>query len=285
MTDAAPENAQQSAIVNEMNFSPNYLDNFGPAMLSSSVPAKRNPDYKDSGGLLGRWSNVKHTHSSKGMVDCAAARPQYEQWDFLKPCNLPAEKANLELNYLPGPDLRETRFHRGFQRRQKCDIRQDEDRLIREAELEWRRDTRDKVAAETALDMKKKITFDVLTGEGVGREGEFKQVGKRIINPCGDMNDTFMDHSKEDTIRMRASQHRFGAYPWPEKEERLKTLVTEGLQPGERQSMIIGYGEGVPRCKHPSYGVADNFAHLRGHHAPARWEETVDKNRSQIILG
>lgn len=133
--------------------------------------------------------------------------------------------------------------------------------------------------------MREKVTFNLLTGEGVGREAEFRKTGKRILNPTGGMETIFMEHDKDSQNRQRASKQRFDEYPAPEKPPRTGNLVSEGLRVTERQSMIIGYGNGVPRLKYPSYGVPDNFAHLRGNARPPQWEATVNKSKSQIILG
>lgn len=285
MADGAPaeEHGPTEAEMTEAMYSPNYLDGAGPAMLGGpTVPADKGPS---SGGLLGRWAGLKTVQSSKRMLDCAASQPQYRDWDFLKPQHFPRETATRELNYNPAPDVRETRFHRGFHRRPMAAIQSDAPRLEREQQLEERREMIAQQAVEVARDMKEKVTFNVLTGEGVGREEEFKKVGKRIINPTGTMEQIFMEHEADDITRQRSSKHRYFQHPAPEKLERTRNLVEEGLVHTKRESMIIGYGDGAPRLKRESVGVPDNFAHMRGRARPVIWEETVDKNRSQIQLG
>lgn len=269
-------------------YSPNYLTGVGPAMLSNAVPGPQKPNAppkEDTGGLLGRWNHLTVAQSSKRIVDCEAAKSEYSKCDFLKPCNFPSGQVSAQLNYLPSSNLRETRFHRGFQRRMKCDIAPDAPRLAREADLEARRDSLMQLSVDVTKDMKENVTFNVLTGEGVGRESEFRKTGKRILNPTGGMETIFMEHDKDSLNRQRNSKHRFFEYPAPEKPPRTANLVQEGLFDTERASMIIGYGDGAPRCKYPSYGVPDNYAHLRGNARPAQWEQTVHKNKSQIVFG
>lgn len=274
----------------ESHYSPNYLTGIGPAMLSSAVPPPRDPDASpasegDSGGLLGRWNNLSAAQSSKRIVDCAASRCEYSSWDFLKPTNLPSGQVSAACNYLPSSNLRETRFHRGFQRRMQCDIASDAPRLAREAELEAQREELQAISAAVTMDMKEKVTFNLLTGEGVGRESEWRKTGKKILNPAGVMETIFMEHDKDTRNRQRSSKHRIFEDPTPEKPARTVNLVREGLVATDRQSMIIGYGDGAPRSKHPSYGVPDNYAHLRGGAGPPEWEKVKDKNKSQIIFG
>lgn len=288
MADREAPGGSLSELNPEAMYSPNYLTSVGPAMLSSAVPPQNDPDAppkEDSGGLLGRWAHLKLAQSSKRIVDCAASQPQYLEWDFLKPTNLPPGQVSATCNYLPSSNLCETRFHRGFQRRMKCDIQPDAPRLAREAELEQLRTEIDERSIAVTRDMKEKVTFNVLTGEGVGRESEFRKTGKRILNPAGSMETIFMEHDKDTQNRVKNSKHRFFEYPPPQEYERARNLVGEGLVVTERQSMVIGYGDGAPRSKHPSYGVPDNFAHLRGNARPPEWEQGVHKNKSQIVLG
>lgn len=269
-------------------YSPNYLTSIGPAMLSSCAVKPVDPDAppkEDSGGLLGRWNHLKVAESSKRIVDCAAAQSQFRTWDFLKPQNYSSGQTSAQLNYLPSSNIRETRFHRGFQRRMKCDIAPDAPRLAREMDLEAKRDYLMDLSAEVTKDMKEKVTFNVLTGEGRGRESEFRKTGKRILNPSASMPTIFMEHDKDALNRQRSSTHRFFEHPAPQKPPRTANLVQEGLFDTERASMIIGYGDGAPRTKYPSYGVADNYAHLRGNGRPAQWEQGVHKTKSQIVFG
>lgn len=241
---------------------------------------------KPGGGLLGRWENIKQTRSNKRMVECDAATPEYQRKDYLKPQHLPMDRVDEEANYLPTSNLQDTRFHRGFQRRHKSNIQPDAARLEYEVSRQLHRDQLAEQQVELAKAYKDRMTFNILTGEGAGRECEFKQVGKRILNAHGAMASVFGEHQREDKARIRNSKHRFFEYPAMEaKDSRATNLFQEGLFETKREACTIGVGGSNPRNKTQSCGVADNFAHLRATPPEPVWEEPVYGNRSQIILG
>lgn len=129
-------------------------------------------------------------------------------------------------------------------------------------------------------------TFNIITGEGVGRESEFREIGKKVLNPTGAMHEIFPEHSKQATNRMRGGKHRFFEHPGPANEGRAGNLFNEGLTHTVRENAIIGYGRGgVSRTRSQSVGVYDNAAHTR--HIPERqpYEPPHYGNRSQILLG
>lgn len=239
-----------------------------------------------SGGLLGRWENVVHKHSCKRMVACEASTAEFQRRDYLKPQHMPASHVDGMANYAPVPDINQTRFHRGFQRRHQTDIQQDAGRLEYEGYKEALRDWKADQQVAHAREMQTKSTFNVLTGEGNGRDCEFRQLGKKIINPFGSMSSVFAEHEKDMTNRVRNSKHRFFEHPATSTgEHRTKNLFHEGYTETKRQSMIIGYGLGNPRSKNESRGVADNFMHLRSEHPEAPWEKPKNFNQSQIVFG
>jgi len=239
-----------------------------------------------SGGILGRWENVVIKHSCKKMVPCEAATAEFQRRDFLKPLHMPASHVDGMANYAPVPDINQTRFHRGFQRRHQSDIQQDAARLEYEAHKEAIRDYRNDQQVTHAKDMQVKSTFNIVTGEGHGRDCEFRQLGKKIINPFGSMPAVFAEHDKDVQNRVRNSKHRFFDYPTKTTADpRMNTLCNEGLTETKRQSMIIGYGLGNPRSKSDSRGVSDNYQHLRANGAEPDWERPRHGNHSQIIFG
>jgi len=239
-----------------------------------------------SGGLLGRWENVVTKHSCKKMVACDAATSEFQRRDYLKPQHMPASHVDGMANYAPVPDINQTRFHRGFQRRHASDIQQNAARLEYEAYKEAIRDFKNEQQVLHATDMQTKQTFNVLTGEGNGRDCEFRQLGKKIINPFGSMPSVFAEHEKDTQNRVRNSKHRFFEYPATSPTDpRMLTLHNEGLTESKRQSMIIGYGLGNPRSKSDSRGVADNFTHLRKMAPEPEWEKPRHGNHSQIVFG
>jgi hypothetical protein len=235
------------------------------------------------GGLLARWEAVKIPPSSKRMVDCAAAKPEYKRHEYLKH----SDTAKVEeTNYHAGPNIMETRFHRGFHRKHQSDIRQDAARTTMEQTREQRRDNRANAQVHSAIEFRQKVTFDPLSGEGAGREDEFRQVGKKILNPHGNMSDVFTEHHRDARNRERNSKHRFFEYPPPPvADHRAATLFNEGYTRTHKESCVLGYGNGNPRTKLESVGMYDNFNHMQLRDRSKQYEPIVDRNKSQIILG
>lgn len=220
-------------------------------------------------------------------MPCEAARPEYARRDFLKSGGVPLEKLDEGANYNPSCNLNETKFHKGFQRRNKADIQADAARLEKELSNEAAREERALASLEATRQLKETVTFNILTGEGVGRECEFRPLGKRPVNPHGSMDATFAEHARDDSIRMRSSKHRFFEVPAaPASPQRAKALFNEGLGPDERQSSVLGYGKDGPRrTRTQSCGAADNFAHLRGRRSDPAWQPPQYVNQSQIVFG
>jgi hypothetical protein len=238
------------------------------------------------GGILGRFENVRHKESNKKIVACEAATPAYQRDDYLKPQHLPIDRVDEYANFSATSNIQETRFHRGFQRRNKADIQQDAARMEAELSRELAREDRDRATVQAALEFKEKNTFNILTGEGTGRESEFRQVGKKIVNPFGCMEAVYAEHAKDATNRQRQSKdHRVFEYPNPNGEARTREIFGEGLKESKREATIIGYGHGKSRLRMESQGVADNFAHLRGESTRPDYEKPFYGNRSQIMLG
>jgi hypothetical protein len=240
-----------------------------------------------SGGILGRFENVRERKSAKKIIQCAAATPAFSQHDYLKPSHLPVDRVDHEVNYAPTSNINETKFHKGFQRRHRSDIQPDAARLEAEVTREIERQQRAHHAVEATKLMKEKVTFNILTGEGVGRECEFRQVGKKIVNPFGCMDATFAEHGRQASTRMKNSKHRYFEYPGVQPHpDRQDNLFREGLQNTQRESAILGYGSaGVRRTRSQSAGVSDNYAHLRALPPDLTYETKLHGNRSQIILG
>ncbi|CAE7239444.1 ADK2 [Symbiodinium sp. CCMP2592] len=176
------------------------------------------PPLLQGGGILGRFENVRVKKSAKKTVTCDAATPEYLRHDFLKPQHLPIERVDEQANFIATSNINETRFHKGFHRRHQADIQQDAARLEHEAARDWARQERAAAQASAAHHLRDKCTFNILTGEGVGRECEFRHVGKKILNPYGSMQATFSEHDREERHRVKNSKHRFFEHPAPEKQ-------------------------------------------------------------------
>jgi len=221
------------------------------------------------------------------MVPCDAATAEHTRYEYLKPQHLPATNVDDACNFVPGPDFNATRFHRGFQRRHKADIQVDAARLEMEQEREQRREAELEIRAQVTRELKDKHTFNILTGEGVGRESEFRAQGKRIVNPYGSMAATYADHEKEAASRMKSSKHRYFDHNGPQTaDHRMRTLLNEGMTETKRGTAVIGYGiSQMPRNRSQSSGVADNYAHLRHLPSEPQYEQRSDMNKSQIVLG
>lgn len=244
-------------------------------------------DAPQGGGLLGRFENVRAKKSNKKIVACDAATPEYMRDDFLKPQHLPLDKVDEYINFAASSNLQETRFHRGFQRRNKADIRQDAARMEAELGREQARETRDRAMVQATLEWREKNTFNILTGEGQGRESEFRQVGKKIVNPYSCMEACYSEHARDATNRLRQSKdHRLFEHPPPQTESRAREIFGEGLKETKRETAILGYGDaGKRRIRTTSQGVADNFAHLRGESTRQQYEQPFNGNKSQILFG
>jgi hypothetical protein len=235
------------------------------------------------GGLLARWENIRIPPSSKKMVDCQAAKPEYKRHEYLKHSDTSDVQGT---NYHAGPNIMETRFHRGFHRRHQSEIRQDGARVEMEQVRERRRDQRANQQVNAAIAYRQNVTFDPLTGEGSGREDEFRQVGKKILNPHGNMKDVFLEHHRDQLNRQRNSKHRFFEYPAPPvADHRGATMFNEGYVGTQKESVVLGYGNANPRTKVESVGTYDNFSHTQLKDRSVQYEPIVDRNKSQIIFG
>lgn len=241
------------------------------------------------GGILGRFENVRERKSAKKIVQCAAATPAFSQHDYLKPTHLPLDRVDHEANYCPTSNINETKFHKGFSRKNKADIQPDAARLEAEVMREIVREERAKASVAATIEAKEKVTFNILTGEGCGREMEFRQVGKKIVNPFGCMEATYGEHSKDASNRIKNSKHRFFEYPAAPSYDnygRQENIFKEGLVHTKRESAILGYGSaGMRRTRSQSTGTCDNFQHLRALPPEPSYEQQHNGNYSQIILG
>jgi len=240
-----------------------------------------------SGGILGRFENVRERKSAKKIIQCAAATPAFTKHDYLKPVHLPVDRVDHEANYAPTSNINETKFHKGFSRRNKADIQPDAARLEAEVMRDMAREDRARASVNATIEAKEKVTFNILTGEGVGRECEFRQVGKKIVNAYGCMEATYGEHARDGSNRMKASKHRFfehtAALPTFERQE---NIFKEGLHHTKRETAILGYGNaGVRRVRSQSTGASDNYAHLRMLPPEPMYEQSHNGNYSQIILG
>jgi len=238
------------------------------------------------GGILSRFENVTTKRSAKRIIPCDAATSEYLRNDFLKPQHLPAERVDQEANLVATGSIHETKFHKGFQRRHKSDIQPDAARMEAEMAREMAREQRARSSVEATKAFRDQYTFNVLTGEGSGRECEFRQVGKKIINPQGSMEATYSQHNKDASNRIKNSKHRFFETPAARSEDRCYNLFNEGLRETTRESAVLGYGtSGVRRTRSQSCGVSDNYAHLRALPPEPDYEPPRYGNRSQIVLG
>ncbi|CAD7973762.1 unnamed protein product [Amoebophrya sp. A120] len=229
--------------------------------------------------------------SSKRILNhLPCAIPQYvSDGDYLQQ-ELASSASSVALpvrgrNYLPGPDLRETRFHMGFQRRAQSEIRQDAPRLQRELQIQTNRDNYFQSVQDGWKNYKEDYTFNVLNGEGYGREGEFLQVGRRLLK--GPNSVLFSEHEKEKQMRERGGPFRYHAYPpmLPSKNQE-KALASDGFLQTKRESVIIGYPriDAAKRIKLPSQGTREIYAHLQDGATQAYYPPTT-KTRSQIVFG
>jgi len=235
---------------------------------------------------MGRFENVRQKKSCKKIIPCDAATACYLRADFLKPLHLPLDRVDHEANYAASSNINETRFHKGFHRRHKSDIQPDAARLEVELYRDFAREDRVHAQVSAAREMKEKHTFNILTGEGIGREAEFREIGKKVLNPMGSMQEVFEDHGKDVQNRVRNSKHRFFEYPAATREVRASHLLNEGLTQTQRESAILGYGRGGnSRTRSQSCGASDNYAHLRELPPVAGYEPPHHGNRSQIVFG
>lgn len=227
---------------------------------------------------------IFHTPGSKLILQhLPAATAEFSNYDYLKPNQI----VSTEMNYYPTADLRQTRFHRGFQRRHQSDIRQDAQRLTLEENRQIKGEDRDRAIQDNWKAYKQDYKFNLLSGEGVGRDGEFKQVGKRILNPTHQNSAIFAEHGNEELRRLQQSRNRYGQYPPPEPSAyQSSQKAAEGFINSKKQTIILGYDpNNAPRFKLPSQGVADNFRHMRDQQEQPKYKAPKHKNFSQIQFG
>lgn len=254
--------------------------------MMESKQLYRQDDVPTGGGLMGRFENVRQKKSAKAIIACDAATAEYLRHDYLKPQHLPIERVDEEANFIATSNINETRFHKGFHRKHRADIQSDAARLEVEAYREYAREDRAQACVDATREFRARNTFNILTGEGIGRESEFRQLGKKILNPYGCMEAVYADHDKEDATRIKNSKHRFFQHNAQRSEERAANIFHEGLNTTVRETAILGYGQsGVRRARAQSCGVADNFAHLRALPPDPNYEAPRYGNYSQIVLG
>lgn len=220
----------------------------------------------DTRGLFSHSDHAQPKRCTKRIVKCEAAKPEYLRHNYLQPCILSEEQVDA-VNYAPTSSLNATKFHRGFSRRHKTDIQPDVSRLERELAMELARERRAEDTVSTTPEMKERITFNILTGEGAGREHEFRQVGKRILNPTGCMETAFAEHTRDASNRTKNTRHRFFELVDSPSEQRVRTLVNEGLVQTQREGSGT-LGHRPQRTRSCSAGVG-----------------RVNPHRSQIVLG
>jgi len=255
-------------------------------------------DVQYGGGILGRFENVRQKKSNKKMIPCDAATSEYLRADYLKPCHLPVDRVDDELNFGASSNMHETRFHKGFHRRHQSDIQQDAARMEAELTKDYTRDHRAHASAQATMDYKERHTFNILTGEGMGRESEFRSVGKKILNPFGCMDAVYAEHNKDASNRIKNSKHRFFEYQETQQDpsatmraqvaqqERARAIFNEGMTQTNRETVVLGYGNnGKRRTRLQSVGVADNFAHLSAVPPEPEYEAPRPRNASQILFG
>ncbi|CAD7972742.1 unnamed protein product [Amoebophrya sp. A120] len=247
-------------------------------------------DGPQTAGLLARFEagpRHKRSQSSKMILShLPAATPEYTKYNYLKPSGI-ATGSQETFNYHPTSDLRDTRFHRGFQRRHQTDIRQDAPRLNREYTVQQDRDARDEKRVEGWNNYTQDYTFNLLNGEGRGREAEFKSIGKRVINPVHDHAGCYEEHDRDQRNRGRQSMNRFYEYPpMRPSANRENQIVSQGFINSKPETVIIGYStDAAPRLKMRSQGAQDNFAHLQDSSGVRNFAPRGDRNKSQIIFG
>merc|ERR1712072_1226863 len=162
-----------------------------------------------------------------------------------------------------------------------ADIQQDAARLEVEVHREMAREARAQASIEATREHKAKHTFNIITGEGEGRECEFRQVGKKIVNPYGCMEAVYAEHARDGSNRMKSSKHRFFEHTAVPSHDRSKNIFNEGLVHTKRETAILGYGNnGVRRVRSQSCGTSDNFAHLKALPPEPTYEANHNSNYS-----
>jgi len=144
--------------------------------------------------------------SSKKILDCNAARPQFRDANYLD-LGIAGGPANCS----PVPDLNGTRFRPGFWRRQKTDIhatKQFQDKF--NVERKKVEDCDFRMARNLLKDPRDTGTFNIITGEGVRARPlvQFRPCGKLITNAAQKMT-MYPQHEKDSKNRQLQSLHRF----------------------------------------------------------------------------
>eukprot|EP00743_Colponemidia_sp_Colp-15_P002686 GILK01002911.1.p1 GENE.GILK01002911.1~~GILK01002911.1.p1 ORF type:complete len:204 (+),score=26.53 GILK01002911.1:42-653(+) len=196
--------------------------------------------------MLARWQDDTPVRSGKRIIPKPA---QFEKWDFLK-----AHPTGADLK--SAPSLNETKFGKGFHRRNYDVIAQDKSRIIQERNRVEQSRTGEEKRVQNYAQWKESNTFNLLTGEGVGREKDYRRTGLKA--PDGATKDQLAKNNKlENDIRMRTSELRF-FLPQEEGARRKQSLDIPSTT--VRKSAVLGYVKGVL----PSLGVKDNFMYNHG---------------------
>ncbi|CAD7944494.1 unnamed protein product [Amoebophrya sp. A25] len=243
-------------------------------------------DGPGTSGIFSRFEARPQRKPSSKMIlrHLPSATPEYTVYNYLQPSGL--NDGEAPPNYHPAPDIRQTRFHRGFHRRHQSDIRQDAPRIQRERDIRDGKDSTDQRTVEGWDNYTKDYTFNLLSGEGKGRDAEFKAIGKRVVNPMHDYS-VYDEHDKDQRNRLRQGMNRFFEYPPPNTSaNRHAQLVSQGFLNSKPENVIIGYShDAAPRLKMRSQGVADNFSHLQDASGVRVFAPVRERNKSQIVFG
>mmetsp|Transcript_8066 Transcript_8066/g.19494 ORF Transcript_8066/g.19494 Transcript_8066/m.19494 type:complete len:343 (+) Transcript_8066:74-1102(+) len=291
-TQGSYSHSQYSGHLNKESMGPHSTSRPNDQMdileAHNTIYHKPTLDGPNTAGLLARFeARPRKAPSSKMILShLPAATAEHTRYNYLKPNGI-ADGSQETFNYHPSCDIRDTRFHRGFQRRHQSDIRQDAPRLQKEFGKQIGRDTADRARVDGWHNYKEDYTFNLLNGEGRGRDAEFKAIGKRVINPVHDHAGVFDEHDRDQRNRHRQSMNRFYEYPpMQPSANRENQIVAQGFISSNPETVIIGYSpDAAPRLKMRSQGAAENFAHLQDASGVRQFAPVRERNKSQIIFG
>jgi len=245
------------------------------AIFDQGIRVAQEVSYNPTEDASANWFRQKdHNDIKMGKKTGYAVAHNHAEWNFLQHHAEP--DGQVQLNAMQeDKGLNQTRFHKGFRRRNVNDIVDKQAALekqaikeqMQETHLAKRRDHLDKVD--------KQNEYHLITG--AYNPDKVKDPSKKIV-------DDFRNHperQKYGEILMRDSHNRFFLPPYsgPKHDQRQMQLVTEGvLKP--KMSSVLGIG----RNDVPSYGVEDQLSkadyipceriQIEGHYErnqPGRW--------------
>mmetsp|Transcript_5473 Transcript_5473/g.7506 ORF Transcript_5473/g.7506 Transcript_5473/m.7506 type:complete len:411 (+) Transcript_5473:94-1326(+) len=221
------------------------------AIFDQGLRLAQDVSYTDTGDATANWFKQKKNDEIKiGKKTDYNVKHNHVEWNFLQHHGEPDGRVNMNKLH-EDRGLKQTRFHKGFHRRNVRDIVDHETKIAQEEAREQMKSMHLSKRRERLHQLDKQNEYNLLTGEY--NESKFKEPSKKIV-------DDFRNHPERrnyGTILMRDSHNRFHMQPYSgmNHDIRQQKLVTEGVLKPKMTSVL-----GIGRNEMPSYGVEDQLS-------------------------